>query len=274
MKPIRVVLALVALLAVAPRLAAQTVRTVPSVQTATLAGWTSATALNSTQTIFGPGDAGFDSVVVQLTQGSTITGGAITFEVSFDNTTWITIPADAVLDPTSTSYAQIALPYTLVASTNKYFLVLGKGFQGLRLKLSTAITGTATVTPNVTYVPGETVGRVISQPLADTPVLGNGLSTTPLTVSAGAAVLNSYFCLNPNTSTTYIQIFDISGTVTLGTSTPKWSIGIPAGTGNPGAGNLSQMNLNFANAIKVAATTTATGSTAPSTALDCNFGVR
>ena len=116
---------------------------------------------------------------------------------------------------------------------------------------------------NIVKVNGTTVA-------ADTPVLANALSTTVVTISSGAAELQSYFCHNPSAATAFVQMFDISGTVTLGTSTPKWSIGIPAGQ----SGNLSQMNLKFTNAIKVAATTTATGSSAPATALVCNFGVQ
>ena len=58
-----------------------------------------------------------------------------------------------------------------------------------------------------------------------------------------------------------------AGAVTVGSTTPKWSIGIPA----TAAANLARVGLAFANGIQVAATTTATGSTAPGTALDCNF---
>jgi hypothetical protein len=88
--------------------------------------------------------------------------------------------------------------------------------------------------------------------------------------------LGAYYCVNGsggtlNTATSYIQIFDTSGTVTLGTTTPKWSIGLlPSGGANLEFAN----GLNFANAIKIAATTTATGSTAPSTNVDCNFAYK
>lgn len=126
-------------------------RVMPSVAMATLSGWTSATALNATQTIFS--NSGAPAVLVHLVQGTTISGGAITFEVSYDNTNWVTIPADAVHDPSATSSTQISLPYTLVASTNKPFLLMSKGWQGLRIKLSTAITGSATVTPNYALLP-------------------------------------------------------------------------------------------------------------------------
>jgi hypothetical protein len=116
-----------------------------------LSAWTSATALNATQNIFT--NSGAAAVLVALNQTNTITGGAITFEVTYDSVNWVAIPADAVVDPTSVTYAQIALPYTLQASTNKTFLIISEGWTGLRIKLSTAITGTATVTPSYSLLP-------------------------------------------------------------------------------------------------------------------------
>ena len=117
-----------------------------AVATGTLSAWTSATALNATQNIFT--GSGVEAAIVHLVQTTTLTAGAITFEVTFDGTNWITAPADAVLDPTSVTFAQISLPYTVQASANKAFIVTGKGWQGLRIKLSTQITGTGSVTPN------------------------------------------------------------------------------------------------------------------------------
>jgi hypothetical protein len=147
-------------------------RIFPGIALTTLSGWTSGTSVNATQTIFS--NSGAKSVLVHLVQTSTISGGAITFEVSYDNTNWVTVPADAVLDPSS-SMAQITLPYTLVASTNKPFMVSNKGWQGLRIKLSTAITGSATVTPNYALLPYEPNDAVIAQGIAahDAVVAGN-----------------------------------------------------------------------------------------------------
>ena len=108
---------------------------------------------------------------------------------------------------------------------------------------------------------------VTANATGNTPVLENALSTTVQTVASGAATLECYYISNPNASQEYVQIFDISGSVTLGSSTPKWSVAVPAGQ----AANLCGMHLSFANAIKVAATTTATGASAPSTALDGDF---
>jgi hypothetical protein len=113
--------------------------------------------------------------------------------------------------------------------------------------------------------------RIISGATAATPVIADAMSTTLKVVSASAATLDSYYCYNPNATVAYVQIFDIAaGSVTLGTSVPKWSIGIPATS----AGNLADINLGFATAISAAATTTAKGLTALGTALDCNFGKR
>lgn len=101
-----------------------------------------------------------------------------------------------------------------------------------------------------------------------TPSRQSALSTTVQTVKGSAGQLYSYHCFNAAAATSYVQIFDTSGAVTLGTTTPALSLGLPAG----GAGNLHfTTGVAFANAIKVAATTTATGSSAPGTAVDCNF---
>jgi hypothetical protein len=135
---------------------------------------------------------------------------------------------------------------------------LDPGIQALIAALKTYLTATLTTTP----VPATTNGW--------TPYLANGLTTTVTTVKSSAGELGAYHCLNPNSSAAYVQIFDASS-VTLGSTTPVLSLGIPATSG----GNLEwTIGLHFATAIKVAATTTATGSTAPSTAVDCNFAYK
>ena len=105
------------------------------------------------------------------------------------------------------------------------------------------------------------------------PKLLNGLSTTVTSVKNSApGQLGVVYCANPNSSgsMTYIQIFDVATAagVTLGTTTPKLSLGIP-GTQSSGIGP-SGLGVIFQNGIQVAVTTTATGNTAPSTAMDCN----
>ena len=95
------------------------------------------------------------------------------------------------------------------------------------------------------------------------------LSNTVTTIKACAGNLGTIICGNTNASMEYLQLFDVASTVTLGTTPPDWII--PISSSNTG-GLILVVGLNFANAIKVAATTTATGSLAPATALDCSAG--
>lgn len=100
-----------------------------------------------------------------------------------------------------------------------------------------------------------------------TPFLANGLTTTVRTVKSSAGELGTVQCYNPNGSQVYVQVFNTTS-VTLGTTTPALSIAIaPSSTGGLA---LANPGITFSAAIAIAATTTATGSTAPSTAPDCN----
>ncbi len=106
-----------------------------------------------------------------------------------------------------------------------------------------------------------------------TPKRLSALSTTVTAVKSSAAgQLGMIQCGNTNASQGYVQIFDVAtaGGVTLGTTVPNLSI--PIAATNTGGYTLSLQGMQFANGIQVAATTTATGSTALGTALDCNAG--
>jgi hypothetical protein len=95
------------------------------------------------------------------------------------------------------------------------------------------------------------------------------LSTTVTTIKTAGGNLGAIICANTNAVMGYVQLFDVAGTVTLGTTPPDWFVPVPPT--NVG-GIILVVGLNFANAIKAAATTTATGSTALGTALDCSAG--
>jgi hypothetical protein len=102
-----------------------------------------------------------------------------------------------------------------------------------------------------------------------TPFLANALSTTVKSVKSSAGQLGMLQCYNPNSAQVYVQVFNAaSGSVTLGTTTPALFIAIaPLSTGGYA---LANPGINFSNAISIAATTTPTGSTAPTTAPDCD----
>jgi hypothetical protein len=107
--------------------------------------------------------------------------------VSYDGTNWSTLPANAALDPTSTTFAQISLPYTVQASTNKAILINMNGAQALRAKLSTQITGSGTVTPNYALLPASPADTII----AYSPTAANFNVTVGAALPAGSAVIGS-----------------------------------------------------------------------------------
>lgn len=88
--------------------------------------------------------------------------------------------------------------------------------------------------------------------------------TSTATVSSAAGKFGGYMFINTNASVAYIQVFDTTGAVTLGTTAPTFVVPIPAGAG----ANLEITNgIAVTSGIKVAATTTPTGATTVSTGL-------
>jgi hypothetical protein len=113
--------------------------------------------------------------------------------------------------------------------------------------------------------------ETLQAPVANgwTPLLENGLTTTVKSVKSSGGQLGMLQCYNPNSTQAYVQVFNVaSGSVTLGTTTPLQSYAIaPSSTGGLA---MSSVGVQFSTAISIAATTTAIGSTAPATAIDCN----
>lgn len=95
-----------------------------------------------------------------------------------------------------------------------------------------------------------------------------GLVGTVQTVKGTAAVLGGYHIMSPAATICYIQFFDVATatTVTLGTTVPDLSLGF-----NPSSAANMPTLWNFVNGIKIAATTTRTGSTPCGTGMDVNL---
>lgn len=125
-------------------------------------GWTSATANNTSQPLLTNTSA--IALLIQLTQTSTITGGAVTFQYAPDGSTFISIPVTQVLNPDTG--AQLSNPYTLIASTNQQFLLLLNGKTNVQLKLTSAILGSATVTPFTTSLCALPLNTYFTQPIS------------------------------------------------------------------------------------------------------------
>lgn len=92
------------------------------------------------------------------------------------------------------------------------------------------------------------------------------LTSTAQAIKASAGVLLGYYIYNPNATAQFVQFYNTaSGSVTVGTTNPLFMLTIPATS----AANLAfPYGIAFATAMSWAATSTAGGNGAPSTALD------
>lgn len=102
------------------------------------------------------------------------------------------------------------------------------------------------------------------------PVRANGLTNGAITVNGSGATIDTMVCVNNAAAPTYVQLFNTASSVTLGTTLPTLSLGMAVS----GFVDLSGSAIWFSSIVKAACTTTATGSSAPSVACDCNFGFR
>jgi len=90
--------------------------------------------------------------------------------------------------------------------------------------------------------------------------------------ATGAANLYALEIYNQNTTYTFVQFFDVAtGSVTVGTTTPLFTLPIPP----QGAIEKNYANpKNFATALTYACTTTPTGNGDPTTGLVLNLSIR
>lgn len=129
---------------------------------------------------------------------------------------------------------------------------------------------TQPVSGTVTSNQGGTWNVGLSKTGAGYSVSSQTALTTAATVSSASGKFGGAMFINLNSAPAYIQVFDTTGAVTLGTTTPTFVIPVPANsTAANGVGFILPLDvgINIANGIKVAATTTATGSTTVSTGL-------
>jgi hypothetical protein len=129
-------------------------------------------------------------------------------------------------------------------------------------------TGTFTVTAHaspVPFVPSTPVPSSIDS------IVQFSIAATVLTIGSVPGQLADVVCSNNDaTNPAYLQIFDTTAGVTLGSTTPLLFVYVPPKS----PGGATNLNRRLSNGLKVAATTTASGATGVSTAIDCNFGFR
>lgn len=101
------------------------------------------------------------------------------------------------------------------------------------------------------------------------------VTNSPVSLRASSNVaIGAFNIVNPNAAISYVQLFDAlaANAVTLGTTLPTAWLAVAANgvlsDSFPGNG------VEFPNGIVIAATTTPTGNTAPSSALNVQFFTR
>lgn len=227
---------------------------------------------------------GYNTALISI-NGTYGTATAV-FEGSDDGgTTWYAIQGARVADST------IESGYTSLTNITRAWVVTVPGFDQVRVRSTAVASGTVTVRISVTAAPSDSAVSIsIGQALpAGTSAIGsvnlsptasggwsgyalggsNAALTTTQTVSAAAGKFGGYMTIiNLNSTPAYIQVFDTTGAVTLGSTAPTYIITIPANaTATNGlAANMELSNgLVIANGIKIAATTTSNGASTVAT---------
>ena len=91
--------------------------------------------------------------------------------------------------------------------------------------------------------------------------------------STTSCQLHYLHVINTNVNAAYLQLFNaVAGDVTVGTTTPKMSLFIPANGAHDAYWGDSP--IDFDTALTYACSTTATGNGDPSTGLVINLGIR
>jgi hypothetical protein len=103
------------------------------------------------------------------------------------------------------------------------------------------------------------------------PVLVDALSSTEKLVRGESCNVLGYHIFNPSNAVAYVQFFDTLAAPTVGTTVPKWSIGVP--TLGEAFIDFAPAGLFFKAGLWVAATTTATGASAPSAGVNVNLAM-
>ena len=117
-------------------------------------------------------------------------------------------------------------------------------------------------TLNVTAVASNANGYSVA-----TGSIGN--TVTNIGTANTAGIVAGWYIYNPNNSVAYVQFFNLQASaVTLGTTAPVYSIGIPALSA---ANLMSPTGVAHSTAISIAVTTTRAGSTNVGSTVDYNI---
>ena len=225
-----------------------------------VAAWTSATTLNTTQTLLA--NPGAQAIYVQLDQTTTFSGGVVTWQGTYDGTNWVTLNAWQVVDPTSLN--PLGTTYTFVASTNKPFLIYTAGMQGIRANLTTGITGSGTVTFYVSAVNYPVASPIQGIYQSSLPSLTNGQqsvaqldsSARQIVVGAGTAgtATGGVVTVQGVASGTNLNVAVAANTAATPAGTNVIGFTEPAAATSGGASTFNAVLSNTTNATNVKST--------------------
>lgn len=161
-------------------------------------------------------------------------------------------------DPTGTTTQPVNVASALPSGTNNI------GDVDV-LTLPALVAGTA-------LVGAATPGASASVGTATTAFRDPAVTNTAVAIKASAGKLHGYNLYNPNSSLAYVHFYNVAAaSVTVGTTTPIRSVALPStANGTVAVDREFTLGIAFGTAMSVAASTTATGGGAPSTALVVN----
>lgn len=230
----------------------------------------------------GNGLGSVHSFYVQVNASAGISAGAIQMQGSNDNVNFT--PMAYVDGAAASAAAFTGAASTVAASTSRFYqgpltyryfkVVITTAFVGGTVSATARLSTTPYPNAAVTVLQNTPTSLLTQATLAPKTTGGNSMYTAAATntaaqVKSGAGQVYSYDIHNPNAAISYVSFYDVAvGSVTVGTTTQKRVVGIPA---NSRASGTFEVGLAFGTAIVVAATTTRGGSTAPGTALDVNI---
>jgi hypothetical protein len=224
-------------------------------------------------------------VVEVITTGNTATGVTWNVQGSQDGTNWEGLPwmsggaltynspgtgasnATGIYYWTATGFAQVRMNVVAISAGN-FPTNLRTTSSAVSARQATVALGSGSSVIGKVGIDQTTPGttNLVATELTTglTTFSNTALTSTAVAVKASAGKLHGYILHNPSAATTFIQVWNIAvGSVTVGTTAPTYVIPIPSGA----SANVSwEKGVTHSTAITVAATTTATGSTAPATA--------
>lgn len=181
--------------------------------------------------------------------------GTRTLNTAFSDTFGNTAPI-----PTNSAGTAFVVPsYGMVYDgSSQWFRMRGSIADGLLMDLGT----NNDVTPSASA----TVGAGLSH------FRNAAVSNTAVAIKASAGKLHGYNLYNPNASLVYVHFYNVAAaSVTVGTTTPIRSVALPStANGTIAVEREFSLGIAFSTAISVACSTTATGGTAPGTAVVVN----